>query len=45
MPVDPPPKPSGRGIASTNRLFARILNWTALVVGIGLCWWAAALLL
>jgi hypothetical protein len=39
MPVDLPPKPSDREMAP-NRLFARILNWTAVVVGIGLCWWA-----
>jgi hypothetical protein len=45
MPVDLPPKPSGREMAPANGLFARILNWTAVVVAIGLCWWAAALLL
>jgi hypothetical protein len=44
MPVDLPPKPSDREMAP-SRLFARILNWTAVVVGIGLCWWAAVLLL
>jgi hypothetical protein len=44
MPVDLPPQPSDREMAPRG-LFARILNWTAVVVGIGLCWWAAAFLL
>ena len=44
MPIELPPKPSDREMAPSG-LFARILNWTAVVVGIGLCWWAAALLL
>jgi hypothetical protein len=45
MPVDMRPTPSGREIASARGLFARILNWTAVVVAIGLCWWTAAVLL
>jgi hypothetical protein len=44
MPVDLPPKPSDREMVPSG-LFARILNWTAVVVSTGLCWWAAALLL
>jgi hypothetical protein len=44
MPVDLPPKPSGREMAPSG-IFARILNWTAVVVAIGLGWWAAVLLL
>jgi hypothetical protein len=44
VPVDLPPKPSDREMAPSG-FFARILNWTAVMVGIGLCWWAAALLL
>jgi hypothetical protein len=43
MPIDLPPKPSDHEIASARGLFARILNWTAVVVGLG--WWAAAILL
>jgi hypothetical protein len=45
MPVDLPPKPSDREVASANVIFARILNWTAVVVGIGLCWWTVILYL
>jgi hypothetical protein len=45
MPVDLPPNPSGREIASAHGFFARVLNWTAVVVAIGLGWWAAAVLL
>jgi hypothetical protein len=45
MPIDLPPKPSDREIASARGLFARILNWTAVVVAIDLGWWAAAILL
>ncbi len=45
MPVDMCPTPSGHEIASARELFARILNWTAVMVAIGLCWWAAAVLL
>ncbi len=44
MPVDLPPRPSGGEIAPVNGLFSRILNWTAVVVAISLCWWAAVLL-
>jgi hypothetical protein len=44
MPIDLPPKPSDREMAP-SQLFARILTGTAVVVGIDLCWWAAALLL
>ena len=40
MPVDLPPKFSGVGTAPANSVFASILNWTAVVVCIGLCWWA-----
>lgn len=45
MPIDLPPKPSGDGIAPANSMLSRILNWTAVVVCIGLGWWAAVLLL
>jgi hypothetical protein len=44
MPVDLPPRPSGVEIAPVNGLFSRLLNWTAVLVAIGLCWWAAVLL-
>ena len=40
MPVDLPPKSGGTETASANRVLAHILDWTAVVVGIGLCWWA-----
>jgi hypothetical protein len=43
MPVDLPPKSNGTGIASTDSVLAHILNWTAVVVCIGLCWWAVEL--
>jgi hypothetical protein len=42
MPTDLPPTPSDREMAPANGLFARVLNWTAVVVAIGLGWWAAA---
>jgi hypothetical protein len=45
MPVDLPPKPDGIGIAPASSVLDRILNWTAIVVCIGLGWWAAAHLL
>ena len=44
MPVDLPPRLSGGEMALVNGLFSRILNWIAVVVTIGLCWWAAVLL-
>jgi hypothetical protein len=44
MPVDLPPKPSDREMAPVNGPVSRILNWTAVVVSIGLCWWAFVLL-
>jgi hypothetical protein len=40
MPVDLPPKENSGEIAPANGVLARILNWTAVVVSIGLCWWA-----
>jgi hypothetical protein len=40
MPVDLPPKSSGVGTASANSVLNHILNWTAVVICIGLCWWA-----
>jgi hypothetical protein len=43
MPVDLPPKSSGSLIASANRVVDRTLNWTAVVVCIGMCWWAIEL--
>jgi hypothetical protein len=45
MPVDMRTTPSGREIASARGLFGRILDWIAVVVAIGLYWWAAAVLL
>jgi hypothetical protein len=45
MPVDLPPKPTDREMPPVNGLFSRILDWTAVVVAIGLCWWAAVVLL
>ena len=45
MPVDLPPKSSGAETASANSILAHILNWTAVVVCIGLCWWAIELVL
>ena len=44
MPVDLPPRPSGGEMAPVNGLFSRILNGIAVVVAIGLCWWAAIFL-
>jgi hypothetical protein len=44
MPVDLPPRPSGSEITPVNGLLSRLLNWTAVLVAIGLCWWAAVLL-
>lgn len=44
MPIDLPPKPGGEEIIPANGTFASILNWTAVVVCIGLCWWAYVLL-
>ena len=44
MPVDLPPRPSGVEIAPVNGLLSRLLNWTAVLVAIGLCRWAAVLL-
>jgi hypothetical protein len=43
MPVDLPPKPDSIG-APASSFLDRILNWTAVVVCIGLGWWAAVLL-
>jgi hypothetical protein len=43
MPVDLPPKSSGVGITPASSVLAHILNWTAVVVCIGLCWWAIEL--
>ena len=40
MPVDLPPKSSGVGTAPANGVLNQILNWSAVVVCIGLCWWA-----
>jgi len=40
MPVDLPPKENGGEIAPANGVLARILNWTAVVISIGLGWWA-----
>jgi hypothetical protein len=40
MPVDLPPKWSGAEIDPANGVLDRILNWTAFLVCIGLCWWA-----
>ncbi|QRM35997.1 hypothetical protein [Microvirga sp. VF16] len=44
MPVDLPPKLDGIGIAPASSVIDRILNWTAVMVCIGLGWWAAILL-
>jgi hypothetical protein len=43
MPVDlqPPKKPSQPAVILPHSLLDRSLNWLALVVGIGLCVWAA----
>jgi hypothetical protein len=43
MPVDRPPKSGGVGTDSTNSVLAHILNWSAVVVCVGLCWWAIEL--
>ena len=43
MPVDLPPKFSGVGSTSANSVLAHILNWSAVVVCVGLCWWAIEL--
>ena len=40
MPVDLPPKGNDGEIAPADGVLARILNWTAVVICIGLCWWA-----
>ncbi len=40
MPVDLPPKENGGEIAPAYGVLARILNWTAVVISIGLGWWA-----
>ncbi len=45
MPTDLPPKPDGIGIAPARSVLDRILNWTAVVVCIGLGSWAAILFL
>jgi hypothetical protein len=43
MPVDLPPKTSRIEITSANSVLAHILNWSAVAVCIGLCWWAIEL--
>jgi hypothetical protein len=43
MPVDLPPKFSDAVIASEDGVLTHVLNWTAVVVCIGLCWWAIEL--
>ena len=43
MPVDLPPKSSGVGTAPANGVLDHMLNWTAVLVCIGLCWWAIEL--
>jgi hypothetical protein len=43
MPVDLHPKSSGVGTASASSVLAHILNWSAVVVCVGLCWWAIEL--
>ncbi len=45
MPVDLPPKSDGDGIVPASSVPSRILNWTAVLVCIGLGWWAVAHLL
>jgi hypothetical protein len=40
MPVDLPPKENKSEFVPANGVLARILNWTAVVICIGLCWWA-----
>jgi hypothetical protein len=44
MPVNLPPKASSNESVSPNGVLARILNWTAVAVCVGLCWWAVTLL-
>jgi len=43
MPVDLPPKFGSVETASANSALAHILNWSAVVVCVGLCWWAIEL--
>jgi hypothetical protein len=45
MPVDLPPhkKPIQTAPASWNLVFDRSLNWLAVVVGLGLCFWIVTL--
>jgi hypothetical protein len=45
MPIDLPPKPSGDEIVPANSMLSRILNWTAVLVCIGMGWWAVTRLL
>ncbi len=42
MPVDIPPikKPSLTAVASSSGWSTRTLNWSAFVIGLGLCLWA-----
>jgi hypothetical protein len=42
MPVDLPPKSVMRD-RFRRRVLTHVLNWTAVVVCIGLCWWAIEL--
>ncbi len=43
MPVNLPPKFSDVAATSADSVLAHVLNWTAVVVCIGLCWWAIEL--
>jgi hypothetical protein len=45
MPVDMPPKPNGDGIAPAKSVLDHMLNWAAIVICIGMGWWAVAHLL